>query len=336
MAGDSETEFFWAQFLRHLCERGPSGVRPVVSDSHSGLVKAIRKVMLGATWQRCRAHFVRNVFAVVPKGSAEMAAATIRTVFAQPTADAVRARLDTVADLLGRQFPKVQEVLLEATEDLTASADFPHQHGKKSQSTNPLDRLNPALLPIQSPGLRRGRPRRPRINGTASTSGRSWGTSCRFPPVGVTADGVPSRSTIRWCFEPGRARSTGEGAQPMASAGPPRQATPARSTYPHSLSVKIARRRTADWLKPSMRSASGFVLAGSTYRRCRFHRGLRRNRSWPRRTPRGSSWDSLLVDHTRRTCVSLDRPASRRTAATCSVAAKQPHRASHPPLPSPW
>ena len=101
MVGDSETEVFWAQFLRHLRERGPSGVRLVISDSHSGLVKAIRKVMLG--WQRCRVHFVRNVFAVIPKGSAEMVAATIRTVFAQPTADAVRAQLDTVADMLGRR-----------------------------------------------------------------------------------------------------------------------------------------------------------------------------------------------------------------------------------------
>lgn len=73
--GDSESEDFWAQFLRHLQERRVSGVRLVISDSDSGLVKAIRKVMLGAAWQRCRVHFVRNVFAVIPKGSAEMVAA---------------------------------------------------------------------------------------------------------------------------------------------------------------------------------------------------------------------------------------------------------------------
>ncbi len=33
MAGDSETEVFWAQFLRHLHERGLCGVRLVISDS---------------------------------------------------------------------------------------------------------------------------------------------------------------------------------------------------------------------------------------------------------------------------------------------------------------
>ncbi|MET4659724.1 hypothetical protein ABID80_003442 [Streptomyces sp. PvP037] len=43
--------------------------------------------------------------------------------------------------------------------------------------------------------------------------------SCRLPPVSVTAIGVPCRSPIRWCLEPGRARSTGEGPR-----GPPLRA----------------------------------------------------------------------------------------------------------------
>jgi putative transposase len=79
---------------------------------------------------------------VIPKDAAEMVAATIRTIFAQPHAAAVRAQLDTVADMLGRQFPKVRSMLLEAKEDLTAFADFPDRHWKKIQSTNPLERIN--------------------------------------------------------------------------------------------------------------------------------------------------------------------------------------------------
>nr|WP_251830501.1 IS256 family transposase [Streptomyces sp. ATCC 21386] len=142
MVGDSETEVFWSEFLRSLRERGLTGVRLVIADHHSGLVKAVRKVMLGAAYQRCRVHFLRNVFAVIPKDSAEMVAATIRTVFAQHTAEAVRAQLDTVADMLGRQFPKVKTMLLEAKVDLTAFADFPERHWKKIQSTNPLERVN--------------------------------------------------------------------------------------------------------------------------------------------------------------------------------------------------
>ncbi|MGW1008411.1 IS256 family transposase [Streptomyces sp. NPDC002520] len=142
MVGDSETEVFWTEFLRSLRERGLTGVRLVIGDHHSGLVKAVRKVMLGAAYQRCRVHFLRNVFAVISKDSGEMVAATIRTIFAQPTAELVRSQLDTVADMLGRQFPKVKAMLLEAKTDLTAFADFPERHWKKIQSTNPLERVN--------------------------------------------------------------------------------------------------------------------------------------------------------------------------------------------------
>ena len=87
-------------------------------------------------------HIVRNVISVIEKGADEMVAATIRTIFARPTAAAIRTQLDTVADMLGSQFPKVKAMLLDAKEHLTAFADFPHQHWKKIQSTYPLERLN--------------------------------------------------------------------------------------------------------------------------------------------------------------------------------------------------
>ncbi|MBD3148630.1 IS256 family transposase [Microbispora bryophytorum] len=140
--GDSEDGAFWTAFLRSLKARGLGGVQLVISDAHAGLVAALRAVFLGASWQRCRVHFVRNVLARVPKGSAEMVAAAIRTIFAQPTAQTVRAQLTTIATMLGRQFPPVEQMLLDASDDITAFADFPSQHWKKIWSTNPLERLN--------------------------------------------------------------------------------------------------------------------------------------------------------------------------------------------------
>uniref|UniRef100_UPI0030170AEC IS256 family transposase n=1 Tax=Aquipuribacter sp. SD81 TaxID=3127703 RepID=UPI0030170AEC len=140
--GDSETETFWADFLRGLRDRGLTGVQLVVSDSHRGLTNAVGAVLQGASWQRCRVHFMRNALARVSKGHAEMVAATIRTIFAQPTPDTVRAHVDVVADMLAAQFPAVAELLLDAKADLTAFADFPHAHWRKIWSTNPLERLN--------------------------------------------------------------------------------------------------------------------------------------------------------------------------------------------------
>ena len=60
--GHSEAEPFWVEFLRSLARRGLRGVKLVISDAHEGLKTAITKV-LGATWQRCRVHFMRNALA---------------------------------------------------------------------------------------------------------------------------------------------------------------------------------------------------------------------------------------------------------------------------------
>jgi transposase-like protein len=140
--GDSEDGAFWTAFLRGLRARGLGGVQLVISDHHLGLKTAIAAVFVGAGWQRCRVHFMRNVLARVPKASAEMVAAAIRTIFAQPDADHVRTQLDEVARMLEGQFPDVAEMLRDATEDLLAFTGFPVAHWRKIWSTNPLERIN--------------------------------------------------------------------------------------------------------------------------------------------------------------------------------------------------
>src|SRR4051812_1036316 len=140
--GDSEDGAFWTAFLRSLKARGLAGTQLVISDAHTGLKAAIAAVLLGAAWQRCRVHFMRNVLARVPKGNAEMVAAAIRTVFAQPDAEHVHSQLDVIAGMLGRQFPQVEAMLREAKDDLLAFTAFPVSHWKKIWSTNPLERLN--------------------------------------------------------------------------------------------------------------------------------------------------------------------------------------------------
>ncbi len=140
--GDSEDGAFWTAFLRSLKARGLHGTQLVISDAHVGLKAAIAAVMVGSAWQRCRVHFLRNILAQVPKGSSEMVAAAIRTIFAQPDAEHVRDQLNVIATMLGRQFPKVEAMLRDAADDITAFADFPPAHWKKIWSTNPLERVN--------------------------------------------------------------------------------------------------------------------------------------------------------------------------------------------------
>jgi putative transposase len=140
--GDSEDEVFWSEFLASLRQRGLSGVELVVSDAHLGLKAAIAKVFIGAAWQRCRVHFMRNVLARVQKVQSQMVAALIRTIFAQADQEAVESQLDEVASRLQPKFPDVATMLLDARADVCAFASFPRAHWTKIWSTNSIERLN--------------------------------------------------------------------------------------------------------------------------------------------------------------------------------------------------
>ena len=85
----SEAETFWSEFLRKLARRGLRGVKLVISDAHEGLKAAAAKV-LGASWQRCRVHFMRNALAHANKNGRRVVSAFIATAFAQETPPAAR------------------------------------------------------------------------------------------------------------------------------------------------------------------------------------------------------------------------------------------------------
>ena len=134
-------EPFWSGFLKLLVKRGLKGVKLVISDAHDGLRHAIMRV-LGASWQRCRVHWIRNALAHVPKGQHTMAAAAICQAFLQPDADAARQTWRHVADQLRGRWPKLAAQMDESEHDLLAYTTFPAQHRTKLHSTNPLERLN--------------------------------------------------------------------------------------------------------------------------------------------------------------------------------------------------
>jgi putative transposase len=140
--GASEDEAFWTEFLRSLNARGLRGVQLVVSDAHSGLVQATAKVLTGAAWQRCRAHFIRNLLQRVPRSAQGLVATFVRTIFAQPDHTSAMAQLERVADGLRARFAEAAELLNEAAEDILAHMHFPEAHRARLASTNPLERLH--------------------------------------------------------------------------------------------------------------------------------------------------------------------------------------------------
>jgi transposase-like protein len=119
-----------------------AGVRLIISDAHEGLNQAMKTVLGGAAWQRCRVHFRRNLLAVVPHSLREPVAAIARAIFAQPDHASGLGQLQEVADGLRRLLPAAADLLEEAAEDILAHQHFTDEHRRQLQSTNPLERLN--------------------------------------------------------------------------------------------------------------------------------------------------------------------------------------------------
>jgi putative transposase len=140
--GPSEDGAFWSAFLRSLVAGGLCGVRLVTSDAHQGLKSAVAAVLVGASWQRCRVHFMRNALSLVPKAAQQMVGATIRTVFAQPDAHSAHQQWRRVSEGFRHQFPRLSELMEEAEEDVLSYAAFPQEHWQKIWSNNPLERVN--------------------------------------------------------------------------------------------------------------------------------------------------------------------------------------------------
>lgn len=132
----------WTAFLRSLVARGLSDVGLVVSDAHEGLKGAIAAVLGGASWQRCRTHFMANLMTKVPRSAQPMVATLVRTIFDQPDATQVWAQHARVVTQLTDGFPDAANMLIDAGPDLLAFTAFPHEHWRQIRSNNPQERLN--------------------------------------------------------------------------------------------------------------------------------------------------------------------------------------------------
>jgi len=133
----------WLAFFRSLVARGLSGVGLVISDDHPGLVDASAATLPGASWQRCRTHYLRNLLAKVPKSSQSMVATMVRTIFAQPDPESVWAQHRRIVDHLADVgLVDAADHLDQAGAEILAFTGFPKAHWRQIWSNNPQERLN--------------------------------------------------------------------------------------------------------------------------------------------------------------------------------------------------
>jgi transposase-like protein len=173
--GCKEDRESWAGFLRHLKDRGLSGVRLVVSDKCLGLVESLGEFFPEAAWQRCMVHFYRNVFSVVPKGKVKEVAAMLKAIHAQEDRQTAREKAAAVAAKLdGMKLARAAAIVREGCEETFSYYAFPPEHWRSLRTNNPLERLNREIR------------RRTRVVGGRRVSKTIW-----LPdPAGAGWDGV--------------------------------------------------------------------------------------------------------------------------------------------------
>ena len=137
----AETEQGWTEFFKALKERGLHGVKLVISDAHTGLKNAVRKV-LKTEWQRCKVHFYRNVLVHVPKRSQAEVSEAMKAVFVQRDKKSAETKASDLVRQFQTRFAKAMEIFEAGIDDVLSYLHYPQPHRTRISSTNPLERLN--------------------------------------------------------------------------------------------------------------------------------------------------------------------------------------------------
>ena len=140
MAEESRSSY--GVLFQDLRDRGLATPKLIISDAHSGLVSAIQESFPGASWQRCKVYFMRNILAYVPQKEKKSFAAVLKEIWLVPTAELARKRAYNVMDAYAKRFPKAVQCLENGLEDSLTFYAFPKLDARKISSSNMIERLN--------------------------------------------------------------------------------------------------------------------------------------------------------------------------------------------------
>jgi putative transposase len=140
--GTKEDKAGWTGFLRHLKERGLTGVRLIISDACLGLKESVGDFYPEAKWQRCIVHFYRNVFTVVPRGKVKHVAMMLKAIHASEDLSAAREKAGSVIEKLKKQkLTQAAKKVSEGIEETLTYYEFPSAHWRRIRTNNPLERI---------------------------------------------------------------------------------------------------------------------------------------------------------------------------------------------------
>jgi len=148
---DKESKESYREFFRGLKARGLKGIDLAVSDSHEGLVEALKEEFTGSSWQRCQTHFSRNMRDKCPKRIWSDVKEMLTGIYTARNIEEARRQKDEVLSLLTKEAPKAAELLDDAFDDITAVFSLPLKYRKKLRTSNMIERLNEEIRRRERP-----------------------------------------------------------------------------------------------------------------------------------------------------------------------------------------
>jgi len=112
-----ESESSYLNLFDNLKNRGLSDVWLVVSDAHKGLISAVKKSFIGASWQQCKVHFMRNILAHIPAKQKKTFSAKLKQIWLQPDYESAKRYAYTIMDEFEDLYPSAIKILEEELED---------------------------------------------------------------------------------------------------------------------------------------------------------------------------------------------------------------------------
>lgn len=131
----------YRNLLKGLLERGLSGVQLVISDDHESIKAAAQSELPCARWQRCLAHFQRNVLCHVPAQDMAEVAGDLSGIFAVHRQETARGLAEAFVERYGKRFGKAANVLQSGLDNALTFLAFPSSHHRLLRTTNGLERL---------------------------------------------------------------------------------------------------------------------------------------------------------------------------------------------------
>lgn len=137
-----ESEDTYRSLFEGLKKRGLEDIWLCISDSHPGLKTAITKSFLGASWQRCKVHFMRNILAHIPHKDKKLFASELKHIWLAPTREAAIKTANALVKKYRERFPQALDILEDGLEDSLQYYAFADFDFRKISSTNTLERLH--------------------------------------------------------------------------------------------------------------------------------------------------------------------------------------------------